>query len=86
MPQFYGTEVSSRLLLGTAQYPAPSILADAVRASATDIVTVSLRREMSGGKAGQQFWSLIQSLGVRVLPNTAGCHTVKEAAGQQARR
>ena len=79
MLNLYGTEVSSRLLLGTTQYPAPAILADAVKASGTDIVTVSLRREMAGGKAGQQFWSLIQSLGVRVLPNTAGCHTVKEA-------
>ena len=31
------------------------------------------------GAAGQDFWSLIRELGVRVLPNTAGCHTVKEA-------
>ena len=79
MLNLYGTEVSSRLLLGTAQYPAPAILADAVKASGASVATVSLRREMAGGKAGQQFWSLIQSLGVRVLPNTAGCHTVKEA-------
>jgi len=24
-------------------------------------------------------WSIIRELGVRVLPNTAGCHSVKEA-------
>jgi len=42
-------------------------------------VTVSLRRESSGERAGQGFWSIIRDLGVRVLPNTAGCHSVKEA-------
>ena len=77
--EVYGEKLASRLLLGTAQYPSPAILADAVRASGAGIVTVSLRRESGGGRAGQDFWSLIQSLGVRVLPNTAGCHTVAEA-------
>jgi thiazole synthase len=79
MLNLYGTEVTSRLLLGTAQYPSPAILTDAIRASKTEIVTVSLRREMAGGKSGDKFWSLIQALDLRVLPNTAGCHTVKEA-------
>ncbi|MER8523340.1 thiazole synthase [Mesorhizobium sp. M1076] len=74
-----GTTLPSRLLLGTAQYPSPAILADAVQASGTSVVTVSLRREMSGGRDGEKFWSLIRSLGVRILPNTAGCHSVKEA-------
>ncbi|ESX83326.1 thiazole synthase [Mesorhizobium sp. LSHC420B00] len=74
-----GTSLASRLLLGTAQYPSPAILAEAVKASGASAVTVSLRREMAGGGAGEQFWSLIRSLGVRILPNTAGCHSVKEA-------
>lgn len=78
MPTFYDTHVDSALMLGTAGYPSPAILADAVRVSGAGIVTVSLRRESAGG-AGQDFWSLIRDLGVRVLPNTAGCHTVKEA-------
>jgi thiazole synthase len=34
---------------------------------------------MAGGRAGEKFWSLIRSLGTRILPNTAGCHSVKEA-------
>lgn len=79
MLELYGQQVTSRLLLGTALYPSPAIMAEAVKASAAEIVTVSLRREMSGGRTGQKFWELIQSLGVRVLPNTAGCHSVKEA-------
>lgn len=79
MLTLYGTSVSSRLLLGTARYPSPAILADAVRASKTGIVTVSLRRETAGSRAGGAFFELIRTLGVRVLPNTAGCHTVSEA-------
>ncbi len=66
-------------MLGTAQYPSPAILADAMRRSGAEVATVSLRRESGEARSGQDFWSLIQSLGVQVLPNTAGCHTVKEA-------
>lgn len=76
---FYGTALGSRLLIGTAQYPSPAILAEAVRASGAEIVTVSLRRESGRERAGQDFWRLIRDLGVKVLPNTAGCHSVKEA-------
>lgn len=79
MLDLYGTRLSSRLLLGTAQYPSPAILAEAVTQAGAEVVTVSLRREGAGGNAGGQFWSLIRGLGVRVLPNTAGCHSVKEA-------
>lgn len=75
----YGEALSSRLLLGTAQYPSPQILLDAIQASATDVVTVSLRRESGAARSGQAFWELIQRAGVKVLPNTAGCHTAKEA-------
>lgn len=76
---FYGSEVESRLMLGTALYPSPAVMAEAVRAAGAGIVTVSLRRESAGALAGQAFWETIRGLGVLVLPNTAGCHTVKEA-------
>ena len=79
MLTLYDKTFFSHLLLGTAQYPSPSILKDAILASKTEIVTVSLRRETAGGKQGGQFWSLIKELDVAVLPNTAGCYTVKEA-------
>ena len=79
MSAFYGVELTSRLLLGTSRYPSPAVLERAVKASGAEVVTVSLRRESGAGRAGQAFWSLIQSMGVRVLPNTAGCHSVKEA-------
>lgn len=79
MLRLYDTELSSRLLLGTARYPSPSLLSESVKASAAQIVTVSLRRESGGERAGQGFWSLVRDLGVRVLPNTAGCHSAQEA-------
>ncbi|WP_281995831.1 thiazole synthase [Ruegeria faecimaris] len=76
MKSFYGTTLANPLMLGTAQYPSPAILEQAFRESGAGVATVSLRRE-SG--AGQAFWQMIRDLGVLVLPNTAGCHTVKEA-------
>src|SRR2546423_4090165 len=79
MLELYGTSLRSRLLLGTARYPSPAVLTAAVRASRAEVVTVALRRESGGERAGQGFWSIIRELGVRVLPNTAGCHSVKEA-------
>jgi len=79
MLTLYGKTFQSRLLLGTAQYPSPSSLEQAVEASGAEIVTVSLRRESSRTRTGQRFWGLIEEMGVRVLPNTAGCRTVREA-------
>ncbi|MGO4711314.1 thiazole synthase [Bradyrhizobium sp. 2TAF24] len=79
MVKFYDTELSSRLLIGTALYPSPAIMQAAIRASGSEMVTVSVRRESSGGKTGEAFWSLIRELGVTVLPNTAGCKSVREA-------
>jgi thiazole synthase len=75
----YGKSFQSRLLLGTAQYPSPSSLKQAVEASGAEIVTVSLRRESSRARTGQGFWGLIEEMDVRVLPNTAGCRTAREA-------
>lgn len=79
MVNFYGKSFSSRLLVGTALYPSPKIMQDAIRASGAGIVTVSVRREAAGGRAGASFWDLIRELDVAVLPNTAGCRSVREA-------
>ncbi|ALE04023.1 thiazole synthase [Bartonella ancashensis] len=79
MLALYDCEFSSRLLLGTAQYPSPEILRQAVYKSNTEIVTVSLRREAAGRNHGQQFWQFLKELNITILPNTAGCYTVKEA-------
>ena len=77
--RIYDDIFSSRLMLGTARYPSPQVLKQAIIASGAEIVTVSLRREAAGERAGQKFWDLIRETGVKVLPNTAGCHSVREA-------
>ncbi|PWE49273.1 thiazole synthase [Thioclava sp. NG1] len=76
--KLYDTELTSALLLGTAQYPSPAILCEAIRASGCEVITVSLRREATDG-AGTQFWDMLRETGMRVLPNTAGCHSAQEA-------
>ncbi|WP_310620076.1 thiazole synthase [Flexibacterium corallicola] len=76
--QLYGTKVTKRLLLGTAQYPSPDILKKAITISKTEIVTVSLRRETAGG-SGAGFWELLKTSNCKILPNTAGCHSAREA-------
>lgn len=73
---FYGVTLQNRLMLGTAQYPSPQVLAAAIAASGVEVITVSLRREGAGG-AG--FRDILKASGCRILPNTAGCHTAREA-------
>ena len=79
----YGVEVASRLLVGTARYPSPQVMAGAVKAARASIVTVSVRREQARAGptsgTGERFFELIKALGVTVMPNTAGCRTPKEA-------
>lgn len=84
----YGQTFPSRLMLGTSRYPSPQVLEDAVRRAQPAMLTASLRRQgASNAAAGNAFWRLLQTLGVPVLPNTAGCHGVQEviATAQMAR-
>jgi len=76
MLKLYDHAVESRLLLGTALYPSPAIMADAVRAARCDIVTVSLRRESGTARAGQDFWGFIRDLGIRVAGAALGARPV----------
>jgi thiazole synthase len=72
-----GTNVRSRLLMGTAGYPNRASLLAALDAGGSGIVTMSVRRISLDGYEG----SLVDSLGdrFRLLPNTAGCATVRDA-------
>jgi len=72
-----GREFSSRLILGSSQYPNQKVMLDALQASAAEVVTVAMRRVSLEG-AGE---SLFDVLGGRytILPNTAGCYTAKDA-------
>ena len=80
----YGRSFASRLLLGTARYESPLQLADAIRAADPALLAVSIRRQLTGARpgsqdSGQSFWNLLRETGRNILPNTAGCHTVREA-------
>ena len=74
----YGEQVTSRLLIGSALYPSPAIMADSIKASGAQVVTVSLRRQQNAA-AGDDFWQLIKGTGLKILPNTPGSDSVKEA-------
>ena len=75
-----GRGLRSRLLLGTGGFPSLELLAESIRRSGSELVTVALRRLGAGG--ARQSGSLVEVLadaGVTLLPNTAGCHTARDA-------
>ncbi len=71
------TKIASRLFLGTAGYPSPHELGQSIEQAKPGMITASLRRESAAGK-GQDFWNIIKSFHIPVLPNTAGCYGVDE--------
>ena len=71
--------LTSRMLIGSALYPSPATMEDAIKESESQIVTVALRRQSAGEGGGNNFWDIIKELNINVLPNTAGCHSAKEA-------
>ena len=74
--------LASRFLLGTAGYPSPQVLADAIAASGAQIVTVGLKRQLAAA-GDNSFVEIIRAAmathGARLLPNTPGCTTAREA-------
>ncbi|MEU8518595.1 thiazole synthase [Streptomyces sp. NPDC048577] len=72
-----GTEFSSRLIMGTGGAPSLDVLERSLIASGTELTTVAMRR-LDPTVRGSVL-SVLDRLGVRVLPNTAGCYTAGEA-------
>lgn len=79
MWQLADLTLDSRLLIGSALYPSPAIMQQAIRASGAGVVTLSLRRQNPGADGGRAFWERLKALDVALLPNTAGCHTARTA-------
>jgi thiazole synthase len=84
--QIADTTLGSRFFLGSAGYPSPYVLEQAIAASGAQVVTVSLKRQLAQGcgrpvenSQGQGYFELIKQSGAHLLPNTAGCHTAAEA-------
>ncbi len=72
-----GVVVRSRLLLGTGGMTSLQTLKETLVASGTALATVAVRRVDPSGRGS--LVALLEGLGVRVLPNTAGCATASEA-------
>jgi len=81
----YGQRLDSRFMIGSAGYPSPAVLARAITASGAQVVTVGLKRETAGDPAPQgsdaiaMLRAVCSSAGARLLPNTAGCRSAREA-------
>ena len=72
-----GTELGSRLLMGTGGMTSPESLAGALVASGTALATVAVRRVDPTTR--HSLVDLLDGLGIRILPNTAGCFTAADA-------
>ena len=72
-----GREFRSRLLLGTGGAPNLEVLEQALLASGTEITTVAMRRV--DAKAQGSVLDVLRRNDIVLLPNTAGCHTAREA-------
>jgi thiazole synthase len=71
--------LQSRLLLGTAGYPSPHVLQQSIVASGTQVVTLGLKRQLAAQGIDNGFVDIVRASGARLLPNTAGCRTAREA-------
>lgn len=72
-----GQPFASRLIMGTGGAASLEVLEGALKASGTQLTTVALRR--IDPHAGGSVLDVINRLGIRVLPNTAGCFTARDA-------
>jgi thiazole synthase len=72
-----GVELPSRLLLGTGGFRSLEHMAAAIEASGTALVTVALRRIDPSARGS--IVDVLDAARVRLLPNTAGCHTARDA-------
>src|ERR1051325_9008949 len=75
-----GKLFSSRLIAGSSRYPSEEVMLDALKASGTELVTVSIRRiNINQTNGYKPLTSLLLENGFQILPNTAGCYTAKDA-------
>jgi thiazole synthase len=72
-----GERFASRLIMGTGGASSMQSLEAALDASGTQLVTVALRRLEPASSAS--FLDVVARSGRRILPNTAGCYTARDA-------
>jgi len=74
-----GTELRSRLFVGTGKYSDDATMVAALEASGCELVTVALRRLDLDNPKKKTILDVIDWRRFRILPNTAGCRTAEEA-------
>ncbi|MDJ0315415.1 thiazole synthase [Arthrobacter sp. H35-D1] len=76
-----GVALGSRLIMGTGGAPSLAGLGAALTASGTELTTVAMRRYAvdGAGSADTNLFALLLENNIKVLPNTAGCFTAREA-------
>lgn len=74
-----GRAFRSRLIVGSARFPNPQVMLEALEASGTEVVTVAIRRVNLTNPSDENILQMINRAKYFVIPNTAGCYTAKEA-------
>ncbi|HXF35517.1 MAG TPA: thiazole synthase, partial [Candidatus Acidoferrales bacterium] len=72
-------EFRSRLIVGTGKYPSMEVMQAAHAASGAEMVTVAIRRIHLDDPSGKTLIDFIDRSRMRILPNTAGCFSAKDA-------
>ena len=82
-----GREFESRLFLGTGKFNNNKVMAQAIAASGTQMVTVAMKRVELEDSADDLLTHITGNPGIQLLPNTSGVRNAEEAvfAAQMAR-
>jgi thiazole synthase len=74
-----GRTFHSRLILGTGKYATFPLMAEALEASGTEMVTVAVRRVNIADRSKESLLDYVDPKRYVLLPNTAGCYTAADA-------
>ena len=74
--KLYNINLKSNIILGSSRYPSPQVFQNCIKRTGTEMITVAVRRLVPGS---EDFLKIIKKTKCHILPNTAGCFSVKEA-------
>ena len=74
--KLYNINLKSNIILGSSKYPSPKVFQNCIRKTGTKMITVAVRRLVP---ESENFLKIIKKTKCHILPNTAGCFSVKEA-------
>lgn len=82
-----GREFTSRLFLGTGKFMNNTLMAEAIKSSETEMVTVAMKRIELSDKQDDMLSHIVETPNIQLLPNTSGVRDAAEAifAAQMSR-